>query len=572
MRALRSRRRSSPAASCSRPATPALAADAAIDGTRALPDRDTRTGQIRPTAAQRADARALGAARQLEPLRHPVLAGRPGRRARHRRPRRHARGRGPRVARRERGALPRSTRPTGSSSQSDNALAGGAGHAVTLPPDGRRPARPRAAGSSRSAWRATATGSVISAAGTLHGGTTLAGKPQLAPEQAVQKAAANAGEERSLAQIVPARQAGREGLRGLQAGRRRRRPVARRRWRSRPSATAGCPAYETIVLDTAGAEPEALPHLRRRAQRRDPRPREPRRPRRARPRAAPVRRSPASCRPPDGGCDVAQGPVHRRRRRRRPRDRRVRRRDTPAQDIVLGSSAARRSSRRPTRCARPSGSATRPPAASRRATTSSRCASSATAPRRPSRAPTPARSRSTTARRPRPTPRAGTRSAARRRTTPSTPTRGTTRTPTRARSWCWKASATPGDCDEVVGNLAARAPWDHDPKRTRRRTRRSATTPAAAESWTDGGGPGADAVPPGQRRRATTRSRGRTPGATPTATPARRTAPRSCPARASTSPPRSTNLFVAAQPDARLVLPARLHRGQLERPGVELRR
>lgn len=39
----------------------ALAADVPIDGAHALRDLDTRAGTIRPTAAQRADARAVGA-------------------------------------------------------------------------------------------------------------------------------------------------------------------------------------------------------------------------------------------------------------------------------------------------------------------------------------------------------------------------------------------------------------------------------------------------------------------------------------------------------------------------------
>ncbi len=29
-------------------------------------------------------------------------------------------------------------------------------------------------------------------------------------------------------------------------------------------------------------------------------------------------------------------------------------------------------------------------------------------------------------------------------------------------TWCWRGTANPAECDRVVGNLASRAPWDHD--------------------------------------------------------------------------------------------------------------
>ena len=203
----------------------------------------------------------------------------------------------------------------------------------------------------------------------------------------------------------------------------------------------------------------------------------------------------------------------------------------------------------------------------RRATTSSRCASSATARRRSSRARTAARSRSTTARRRRRTPRAGATSRA-------TPLHNTlamdpwNNPDTDIREdWCWKASANAADCDEVVGNLAvARAVGprrqgehadEHDDRQQRphggvvdepeRPRRRRSSGPSA--------------------RRATTRSRSRTRGATPTATPG-------TPYGAAFVPGQSFDIAAvghepvrAAQPDARLVLPARLHRGELERPG-----
>jgi len=45
-------------------------------------------------------------------------------------------------------------------------------------------------------------------------------------------------------------------------------------------------------------------------------------------------------------------------------------------------------------------------------------------------------------------------------------------------AWCWKATANPADCDEVVGNLASRAPWDHDLKANTPTFTTIGTTPA----------------------------------------------------------------------------------------------
>ena len=93
----------------------------------------------------------------------------------------------------------------------------------------------------------------------------------------------------------------------------------------------------------------------------------------------------------------------------------------------------------------------------------------------------------------------------------------------------------------------------------------------SAESWLNGRRPGPEPVPAGERRRATTRSRGPTSGSPRTAIRARRTRELRGRARASTSRRRSMNLFTVHNRMHDFVLPARLHRGELQRAGVELR-
>jgi extracellular elastinolytic metalloproteinase len=51
--------------------------------------------------------------------------------------------------------------------------------------------------------------------------------------------------------------------------------------------------------------------------------------------------------------------------------------------------------------------------------------------------------------------------------------------------WCWKATANGADCDEVVGNLASRAPWDHDVKTNVPSSTTIGNNARTAESWTD---------------------------------------------------------------------------------------
>ena len=112
----------------------------------ALPDRDTRTGQIRPAAAQRADARALGARVNWNRFGTPSSLVDPGGALAT-----GVRGATPAAAARAwldaNAALFRLDSADGLELQSDNALAGGAGPRGHLPPGGRRPRRPPAAGS-----------------------------------------------------------------------------------------------------------------------------------------------------------------------------------------------------------------------------------------------------------------------------------------------------------------------------------------------------------------------------------------------------------------------------------------
>ena len=303
-------------------APPALAADVAIDGTRALPDRDTRTGQIRPAAAQRADARALGARVNWNRFGTPSSLVDPGGALAT-----GVRGATPAAAARAwldaNAALFRLDSADGLELQSDNALAGGAGHAVT--------------------FRQVVGGLDAAGGGLVTIG--LRARRRLARDlrrrqparrlqprrQAAARARAGGAEGRrergrgALARADRAgRQARREGLRRLQAGRRPRRPVRQgrrvpdRRRRLGPRLRDDRPRQLR-----RGAR--GLPDLRRRAQRGDPGARERRRPRGRRPRS---RRSTFSGELPaqDGGCDVLKGPYAVADGRRRPRDRRARRR------------------------------------------------------------------------------------------------------------------------------------------------------------------------------------------------------------------------------------------------------
>jgi extracellular elastinolytic metalloproteinase len=51
--------------------------------------------------------------------------------------------------------------------------------------------------------------------------------------------------------------------------------------------------------------------------------------------------------------------------------------------------------------------------------------------------------------------------------------------------WCWTSSAAPGDCDRVIGNLASRSPWDFDVKSNTTTDTTTGNNAHSAESWTD---------------------------------------------------------------------------------------
>jgi hypothetical protein len=170
--------------------------------------------------------------------------------------------------------------------------------------------------------------SVISAADTIHDDETLAAKRA---EQAVQKGAANAGEERSLAQIVPLakRSGGYKAFRFAGVD-----DLQRAKAVAFPTLDGFVPAYETIVTDAEGAEPIAyrmfvdgrsgailargsIVHQASDEQ--------------AQGQAAPVTETFEGTLPAeDGGCGPRHGAVHRRGRLQRPRDRRLRQRGPSA--------------------------------------------------------------------------------------------------------------------------------------------------------------------------------------------------------------------------------------------------
>jgi extracellular elastinolytic metalloproteinase len=52
-------------------------------------------------------------------------------------------------------------------------------------------------------------------------------------------------------------------------------------------------------------------------------------------------------------------------------------------------------------------------------------------------------------------------------------------------NWCWNASTNPADCDKVIGNLASRSPWDFSPKANAPTNTTAGNNARSAESWTD---------------------------------------------------------------------------------------
>src|SRR4051794_3931283 len=238
------------------PGGTALAAPDPIDTSRALPDIEVR-GTIKPTKAQRADVTQLSATVSWNHFGTPASLVNPG----------GALGgtiaaaSAPDAARAwlERNkALFKLSSTSGLELASDSRLAGSDGHAVSL--------RQTFGGLDASGGGLVTLGvakvaggwKVVSASSTINGDETLAGKPQIAPEQAWQRAAANVGESRSLAQVRRARgaKAQLKGWRSLKVAGIR--DLQRTRAVAFPTVAHGyVPAFESIVVDTSGSQPSA---------------------------------------------------------------------------------------------------------------------------------------------------------------------------------------------------------------------------------------------------------------------------------------------------------------------------
>ena len=459
---------------------------APIDGARGLADRDVRKGEIRPTAAQRADARDIGAQVAWNQFGTPsTLVDAGGALATG------VRGATPEAAARAwldaNKALFRLDSAKGFELLSDNALAGDAGHAVTL----RQTVGGLAAGGGglltiglarQDGWK------VVSASGTVHGDSTLAAKPELAPEQALQRAAANVGEERSLAQIKPVEKSGLKGFKAYKlAGVA---DVQSAKAVAFPTVGRGfIPAYETYVIDTSGAEPSAfrtfvdarsgdilareslVDHETDEAQ------------------AALAAPQPFSGQlpPEDGGCDTRKGPYTVGAGVRAIDT--IANADTPAQDLVLrlyqGDTLLVEADTglTPERIRySPAGGVapgdyfvqvcefrnSAPPVEPRTYTGTVTLDDSIPPPAYTARwqvfGGTPPHNVL----------------SADPWNNPSTDTR---------EQWCWKATANADDCDKVVGNLASRAPWDHDVKLNTSTFTTRGNNANSVEGWANANGP-----------------------------------------------------------------------------------
>jgi extracellular elastinolytic metalloproteinase len=364
---------------------------------------------------------------------------------------------------------------------SDSKLAGGAGHAVSL--------RQRVGGLDAGGGGLVTIGvkreggwTVISASGSVHGDETLAAQPSLAPEQAVQHAAANVGEQRSLAQIVPLGKAGAGGykefkLRGIS-------DVQRTKAVAFPTVDRGfVPAYETIITDAEGAEPgayrtfidgrsgavlarDSLVHNADDS---------------ASAQAAPVTNTFSGELPnQDGGCDTRKGPYT--------AGAGVRvidvfaKADAPLQDIVL------RLYRDDTLVAQQDTLLTPERILYTPATAGAyyvEVCEFDDAANTPPVEPRTYRGTITLHDSSPPAP-----FTARWRVFPSTPLHNQlaadpwNNPSTDVREdWCWRATTNAGDCDEIVANLASRAPWDHDVKANAPSFTTIGNNADTAESW-----------------------------------------------------------------------------------------
>ena len=429
------------ALACALTGTLALAGSAAADtdiqgNQNGLPDIEVK-GTIAPTKAQRARARPRR--RGLEPVRHAVIARRPRRHARRDRRGRQRRRAARAWLRAQQGAL--QAELDGRPRARERLRARGAPtHAVSLRQTvGGLPASggglvtigvTKAGGG----WR------IVSATSTVNGDETLAGKPSSRPSAPGRRRRANVGLVACARADPPPRSAKLRlrGWRSLQGRRPCRRPAGPH-GRVPDRRHGYVPAYETIVLDTSGERADGLPRVRRRPQRQGPRAREHGRPR-GRPAAASRpdvrlqrrrcrrRRRPATS--SKGPYTVAAGSGVRAIDTTANADTRQRHRPATCTTAPRG-----RSSRTPAR--RPSASATRPPAASRPGDYFVRGLRLRRRERRPWTAPLTYTGTLPIDDSPPPTPYLarwepvpGEPAAER----AATPTRGTTRAPTRARS------------------------------------------------------------------------------------------------------------------------------------------
>jgi hypothetical protein len=468
-------------------AAPVWAAGDPIDHGAGAPDVDVRSKVVKPTAAQRSAAADLGAAMAWNRFGTPsslvASSGSLGREV--------SAATAVDAARiwlDSNKALFKLSSVDDLALVGDNQLTGGAGHAVTLRQTvGGLPAADGGlvtvgVGRSGGSWR------VISASSTISGDESLAGKSTLSAAEALQRAAANVGTTRSLAQIdtVSASKAKLKGWKGFTlAGVS---DIQRAREVAFPTIERGyVPAYETVVVDSSGDVPSAYATVidartgtvLERQNLVD----------NATDAAAAGPTSFSGDLPTaDGGCATRHGPYA--------VGAGTRAIDvfadaaSPANDIVLKlfhgdqQVAEEDTVRTPERIRwEPEGGVPAgdyfvqlcefgdgtPPIEPRSYTGTFNADTSA--------APAPY--------------------LARWKTFPANPPLAQLdqypwnhpSTDTRA-TWCWQASSNPADCDKVIGNQASRSPWDFDPKTNASTHTTRGNNARSAESWMDGGQPG----------------------------------------------------------------------------------
>jgi extracellular elastinolytic metalloproteinase len=468
-------------------------ADTDIQGNPSgLPNLDVRAGKLTPTAAQRSDVRDLGAQVAWNQFGTPSSLVRSGATL-------GATVQGASAADAARAwlssnrALFRQTSTAGMELVSDNALAGGGTHAVTL--------RQTVGGLDASGGglvtigvvKAGSAWKVVSASGSLSGDRSLDGKARLRDGQAWQAAAASVGRVRSLAQIArvagkkPRLGRGWKGFRVAGLG-----EVQQARQVAFPTVSKGfVPAYETLVLDTQSPEPTAYRvfvdarngTVLARESMVDSET--------SQAEAAPPTTQLSGTLPPqDGGCDTQKGPFTVAAADGVRAIDVFANADSNLNDIVLklfnGTTEVAEADtvRTPERIrySPPGGVPAgdylvqlcefgdgQPPVEPRTYTGTISFDTSAPP------APYVARWRANPANPPlNPL-------AADPWNNPSTDTRA---------NMCWKQSTTPSDCDMVVGNLASRSPWDFSPHANASTNTTAGNNARAAESWLDGGQPG----------------------------------------------------------------------------------